>query len=115
MTKVLWAIQAVLAALFLFAGGMKLALPAAELAKQATLPIGFLRFIGVCEVLGALGLVLPGLTGIRRELTALAAVGLVVIMAGATLVSASAVPAMVGALAAAVAWGRRPSRALATV
>jgi len=115
MSKILWTIQALLAALFLFAGGMKLALPAAELAKQASLPVEFLRFIGVCEVLGALGMVLPGLFKVRRELTSLAAVGLVAIMVGATVISASPVPAVVGALAAVVAWGRRTARVPAVV
>jgi hypothetical protein len=110
----LWTIQAVLALLFLFAGGMKLAMPLAELTRQSPLPGGFLRFIGACEVLGALGLVLPGLLGIRRGLTPLAAVGLVIIMTGAVVITlaagqggAAAVPLVVGVLAAVVARARR--------
>ena len=55
----LWIIQGLLALLFLFAGGVKLIVPIAAMAKQTGLPGGFLRFIAVCEVLGALGLVLP--------------------------------------------------------
>lgn len=109
----LWTIQGVLAALFLFAGGMKLALPAAELTKQTPLPLGFLRFIGVAEVLGALGLILPGLLRIRPGLTPLAAAGLAVIMTGATVVSlmmgpagGAVVPLVVGLLAAFVVHGR---------
>lgn len=109
----LWTVQGLLAALFLFAGGMKLAMPAALLAQQAHLPGGFMKFIGVCEVLGALGLVLPGLTKIRQELTPLAALGLLIIMVGATTVTllqglgpAAIVPAAVGGLAAVVARGR---------
>ena len=47
----------------------------------------FLRFIGLCEVLGALGLILPRLLGIRPGLTPLAATGLVIIMVGATVVT----------------------------
>lgn len=82
----LWTIQTLLAALFLFAGGMKLAVPIDLLLKQMPLPLPglFLRFIGTCEVLGAFGLILPGLLRIRRELTSLAASGLIVIMIGAT-------------------------------
>ena len=81
--KVLWTLQGVLAVLFLLAGGAKLLTPAEQLAAQSPLPVGFLQFIGVCEVMGALGLVLPSLTGIRPQLTSLAAAGLVVIMVGA--------------------------------
>jgi hypothetical protein len=110
----LWTVQAVLALLFVFAGGMKLAMPLAELAKQSPLPGGFLRFIGVCELLGGLGLVLPGILGIRRGLTPLAAVGLAIIMIGAVGVTlgagqgaATVVPLVVGGLAAVVAIGRR--------
>jgi hypothetical protein len=110
---VLWTLQGVLAALFLFAGGVKLALPLAALEKVTPLPAPFIKFIGGAEVLGAIGLVLPGLLRIRTELTALAAAGLVIIMAGATTVTvatqglAPAVfPLVVGILAATVARGR---------
>lgn len=113
----LWVIQAVLAALFLFAGGMKLVLPIEAMAGPVDLPGWFLRFIGVAEVAGGLGLVLPGIFRIHRELTPLAAIGLVIIMAGAagiTLVSgavaAALVPATVGVLCAAVARARRVQR-----
>jgi hypothetical protein len=109
----LWIVQAVLAALFLFAGGMKLVMPAETLTQGTTLSAGFLRFIGVAEMLGALGLVLPGLFQIRTILTPLAAGGLVSIMVGATIitaasmgVSAAVLPAVVGILAASVAYGR---------
>jgi hypothetical protein len=115
MTLVLWVVQVLLALLFLFAGGVKLVLPIEEMTKQAPvqLPGLFLRFIGVAEVLGALGLILPGLLRIRQGLTPLAALGLVVIMAGATSVTlmtgdvALALPPLVvGLLAALVAYGR---------
>jgi hypothetical protein len=112
--RVLWVIQGLLAALFLFAGGFKLALPLAALAKLSPLPAPFLKFIGVCEVTGAIGLILPGLFGIRTGLTSLAALGLVIIMLGATVVTAAthgAAPALLpfvaGSLAATVALGRR--------
>src|SRR5207248_310295 len=83
----LWVIQGLLAALFLFAGGFKLALPLAALAKVSPLPAAFLKFIGVCEVTGAVALILPGLLRIRTGLTPLAAAGLVIIMIGATVVT----------------------------
>jgi uncharacterized membrane protein YphA (DoxX/SURF4 family) len=109
----LWVVQSVLAALFLFAGVMKLAAPSAELAKMSTLSPEFLKFIGACEVLGALGLVLPGLLRVRIGLTPLAAVGLVVIMIGAVVTTvatygaaAAATPLVVGVLAAIVAVRR---------
>src|SRR5262249_51610408 len=111
--SLLWIIQALLAATFLFAGGMKLALPLEALTAQTPLPGAFIRFIGVAEVLGAVGLILPGLLRIQRHLTPLAAAGLVVIMVGATVLTvatasaASAlIPGIVGLLAAAVAYGR---------
>jgi hypothetical protein len=71
-----WTIQTLLAALFLFAGGMKLVLPIEAMTKQILLPGWFLRFIGIAEVLGALGLILPWLLDIKRVLTPLAAFGL---------------------------------------
>jgi hypothetical protein len=112
--RVLWTIQALLAALFLFAGGYKLVAPADQLAAAAPgLPIPFLRFIATMEVLGALGLILPGLFGIRQVLTPLAACGLVIIMIGAvtvTVLTMGAAPALLpfitGILAATVAYGR---------
>jgi hypothetical protein len=110
---VLWVIQGLLAALFLFAGGFKLALPLAALAKVSPLPAPFLKFIGACEVTGALGLILPGLLRIRTDLTPLAAAGLVIIMTGATVatvatqgVAPAALPLVVGILAGVVALSR---------
>jgi hypothetical protein len=77
------------------------------------LPGLFLRFIGVCELLGGIGLILPSLLRIRPGLTPLAAAGLIVIMIGATGITlayigiASAlIPLVVGILAAFVAYGR---------
>jgi hypothetical protein len=113
MTYALWIVQGLLAALFLFAGGVKLVMPIAELEKQMGMPGWFLRFIAVAEVLGALGLVLPGLLRIRPGLTPLAATGLVIIMLGATVITLATgaiAPAMmslvVGLLAAFIAYGR---------
>src|SRR5512141_1437547 len=87
MNIALWIIQALLAALFLFTGGMKLITPIEEMTKQIAMPGWFLRFIGVAEVLGAIGLILPWLLRIRPALTPLAAAGLSVIMTGATVLT----------------------------
>ena len=110
---VLWTVQGLLALLFLFAGGMKLVVPIEVLTKQMPLPGPFVRFIGVAEVLGAMGLILPGLLRIRRGLTPLAAAGLAIVMTGATVltlaggaVASALVPLAVGLLAAFVAYGR---------
>lgn len=116
MTYALWTVQILLAILFLFAGGMKLALPVEALTQQMPLPGPFLRFIGVAEVLGAFGLILPGLLRIRQGLTPLAAAGLAIIMIGATVVTAASMgvapalgPTVVGLLAAFVVYGRSAS------
>lgn len=118
MNIALWILQVLLALLFLFAGGTKLvmsieAMRAMGSPNQVLLPGLLIRFIGVCEVLGALGLILPGLFRIRTGLTPLAAVGLVIIMIGATVltvvgdgVAAAVFPAVVGVLLALVAYGR---------
>jgi hypothetical protein len=113
MTYALWIVQGLLALLFLWAGGIKLVLPLEELAGPVPLPGSFLRFIGVVEVLGAIGLILPGLLRIRPGLTPLAAAGLVIIMIGATVITLASgdvamalIPLVVGSLAAFVAYGR---------
>ncbi len=114
MTYVLWIVQALLALLFLFTGGMKLVLPMEMLTGPVVLPEWLVRSIGVLEVLGALGLVLPGLLRIRRELTPLAAAGLVILMSGATGATVASmdvvtalIPFVAGLLCAFVAYGRR--------
>src|SRR3989441_11224735 len=86
MTHALWIVQGLLALLFLWAGGIKLVLPLEKLTGPIPLPGPFLRFIGVAEVLGAVGLILPGLLRIRPGLTPLAAAGVVIIMIGATVI-----------------------------
>ncbi len=109
----LWIIQVILALIFLFTGSMKLIVPIEEMKGPVQLPGLFLRFIGVCEVLGGIGLVLPGLLRIRPGLTPLAAAGLVIIMIGATVTTImggqaaiAILPFAVGVLSAVVAWGR---------
>src|SRR5437764_12413877 len=89
VTITLWTVQALLALLFLFAGSMKLIMPIEMMTAQMPiqLPGLFLRFIGIAEIAGALGLILPGLLRIRRGLTPLAACGLIIIMLGATIIT----------------------------
>ncbi len=123
MNILLWVIQILLALLFLFAGGTKLIWSMEDMQEMASpdqvqLPELFIRFIGVVEVLGALGLVLPGIFRIRRGLTALAATGLAIIMVGAVIITIAGggppitriamaiTPLIVGVLCAFVAYGR---------
>ena len=113
LSSALWIVQGLLALIFLFAGGTKLVLPIEEMTKEVALPGSFLRLLGVAEVLGAIGLILPGLLRIRPGLTPLAAAGLVLIMIGATVISLTImgpapalIPLVVGLLATFVAYGR---------
>jgi uncharacterized membrane protein YphA (DoxX/SURF4 family) len=113
MNVALWIVQALLALVFLFSGSMKFVMSVEEMTKQMSMPGWFLHFIGVCEVLGGLGVILPWLTGIRPGLTPLAAAGLVIIMIGATVITLMIsdiamvlIPLVVGILAAFVAYGR---------
>ena len=114
---VLWVVQVLLALLFIWGGGIKLVLPLEQLAGppgSVALPGAFLRFIGVVEVLGGLGLILPGLLRIRPGLTPLAAAGLVIVMIGAVVITLlgdgsagmALIPGVTGLLAAFVAYGR---------
>ena len=112
--RALWTAQVLVALLFLFAGSMKFIMPAEKMQQgPIVFPLAFMYFIGLCECLGALGLVLPGLTRIHTELTPLAAAGLTIIMIGATTVTvigmgaaAAVVPAVVGLVTAWIAYGR---------
>lgn len=115
MNTALWIIQVLLAALFIFAGGMKLVLPIEEMLEQMPIPLPgwFLPFIGVAELLGGIGLLLPWLTRIQPKLTPLAAAGLVIIMIGAVVltlltgeIAMALMPLVVGLLCAFVAYGR---------
>jgi len=114
INAVVWSIQGLLAALFAFAGGMKLVLPIEAMQQgPLALPGPFLRFIGVAEVCGAVGLILPWALRIQPRLTPLAAAGLMVIMTGATLLTAlggqlpaALFPFAVGMLLSVVAYQR---------
>lgn len=87
MNIAIWVIQALAAIAFLGAGGMKVSQPLDKLAKNMSWVNEFspvqIRLIGTAEILGALGLILPGVTGILPILTPIAAAALVVLMLGA--------------------------------
>ena len=114
----LWVVQVLLAVGFFMAGGTKVAQPIEELAKQMAfvshMPAFMVRFIGLSEVLGAIGLILPAATRIKPELTKIAAALLALVMGLAFLSHfvltsdpSHAPPSLVlGLLSAFVAWGR---------
>lgn len=115
MNRALWIVQFLLALLFVFSGVMKFVMPVDEMIQgmPETFASGaFLHFIGVCEILGGIGLILPGLLGIKPGLTPVAAVGLLIIMIGAVIitlpqgVALAAVPFVTGLLTGFVAYGR---------
>jgi len=124
MNILLWIVQVILALMFLMAGGMKLVIPFDKLMamgppNQLILPAMFLKFIGVCEVLGALGLILPGIFKRQQYLTPLAAIGLLIIMIGAVVVTLMGPggtfvisPLVFALLCAFVAYGRWKVRPL---
>ena len=115
MNIILWIVQVLLSLLFTFAGVSKFLMPVDEMVKNmpSYMSIEIIYFIGVCEILGGIGLVVPWLTKIKPSLTPLAAICLVVIMIGATAFTASVsvlqaiFPLIIGILCAFVAWGRK--------
>ena len=85
MKIILWIVQVLLAAVFFAHGGFLIAPPADMVAMiDAQLTPAFRLFLGVAEVLAAIGLILPGVTRILPWLTPLAAAGLMIVMASAT-------------------------------
>jgi putative oxidoreductase len=84
MNVFLWIFQFLLAAVFLAHGLLFLAPPASMLELLRPIPVGFRLFLGVAEVLAAVGLTLPGLTRIQPMLVSWAAAGVMIIMIGAT-------------------------------
>ena len=88
MNRALWIVQVLLALLFLFAGGAKFVVPVDQMTQgmPAWMSISFLHVVGACEVLGAIGLILPRALNIAPVLTPIAAVGCAIVMAGATVV-----------------------------
>src|SRR5262245_36393931 len=120
--RILWILQGLLALLFLFAGVMKFIMPVEQMNNGSPVQLSglFLHFVGVCEILGALGLVFPGLLGIKPGLTPLAAVCLAILMLGAVVipliggtVTPALFPLVVGLLVVFVARERRGSSAMA--
>lgn len=114
MNIVLWVLQLLLAAAF-FAHGWLLLMPPPEIAAQmnAQLPRAFWVFLGVAEVLAAVGLTLPGITRILPRLVPAAAAGVMVVMIAATIwhfaraeYSGAAITAVLLAMATFTAYGR---------
>ena len=119
MNVLLWVLQGLVSLVFLFSGGTKLVMSAEKMREMSPpnsimLPGAFVKFIGVMEILGGLGLILPGLTKVRKNLTPVAAFCLLIIMIGAVVISimgpgvgAAIIPFVVGILCAVIAYGRR--------
>ncbi len=113
----LWVVQVLLGAMFTMAGVMKSSTAIAELATKVPwvteVPMWMVRFIGISELAGGIGLIVPALTRIRPGLTALAGLGLAVVMVLAAgyhvmhgELQALPINFVLGGLAAFVAWGR---------
>lgn len=118
MNIVLWVIASLLALAFLLSGAIKVIQPAEKLAGMGMgwapdFPAAGVKTIGALEVLAAIGLILPAVTGIAPILVPLAAVGLVLVMIGAVVVhvrrgenTGTIAPIVFLILSAVVAWGR---------
>jgi uncharacterized membrane protein YphA (DoxX/SURF4 family) len=118
MNVFLWVLAGVLAAVFLASGAMKLLRTKEQLAGAGQgwveqFPPGMIKLIGVLEVAAAIGLVLPPALDIAPVLAPIAAVGLIILIAGAVTTHARrqewsnvAVNAFLAVLGAVVAWGR---------
>ena len=113
--RLVWALQILLALAFL-AHGVLMLFPPAEVAQQmnATLPRWFQLFIGIAEILAAIGITLPGITGIQPWLVSWAAGGLMIVMVSATIfhlwrreISSAATTVVLLAMATFVARARR--------
>jgi hypothetical protein len=119
MNQILWSLQVILALLFLGSGLAKSIMSKERMLESgqtgaAAMPLGFVRFIAICEILGAVGLIVPRAVGIHPELTAFAAIGFAIIMAGAAVVhyrihefKPIAVNAVLFCLCILVAYGRQ--------
>ncbi len=113
----LWIAQVLLAGMFIMSGFMKISQPIDQLSQMlpwaSQVPVGLVRFIGISELLGGLGLILPALLRIKPQLTALAAVGLATVMLFALLFhiskgefSAIGMNLGIALIALFIAWGR---------
>jgi uncharacterized membrane protein len=115
MNRTLWIVQFLLALLFLFAGVMKFVMPVEQMVQDMPSALAngaFMHFIGACEILGGIGLLLPSLLRIKPGLTPLVAAALVIIMIGATILSLpqgigiAMIPLVTGLLSGFIAYGR---------
>ncbi|WP_232666502.1 DoxX family protein [Pseudonocardia sp. TRM90224] len=121
MRIAVWIVSALLALAFLFIGGTKVLMPVADMeAASMGVPVVLLKIAGVAEVLGAFGIILPAATRILPALTPVAAAGLTLTMVGATVINIglgiyalAAQTAVLGLLAALVAWARFGPAAIA--
>ncbi|HEX8953968.1 MAG TPA: DoxX family protein [Polyangia bacterium] len=113
----LWIVQGLLAAAFMMAGLMKATQPIDKLAQRmqyvTRFPSWVTRFIGVSELAGGLGLVLPWATGVMPVLTPIAAAALALVMVLAAIhhlrhneAKMAPINVVLGGLALFVAWGR---------
>jgi hypothetical protein len=113
MNRALWVVQGLLAVYIFVVGLTHLLTPLDVLVQQKGMPGALIRFIGVAEVLAAIGLIVPAVTRIRPSLVPLAAAGLIPITLGAVVFHLSRgeyflapIPALVALLSAFVANGR---------
>ena len=118
MKVVLAVLQVLVGVQFLYVGGNKIITPVDQLAEQMawvnSIPASMVPVIGILEVAGALGLILPWLTGIQPQLVRWAAIGLVLTMLGAIAThfaigdpfSTYIAPLVFGGLSAFIAYGR---------
>lgn len=113
----LWTAQILLGLLFALAGAMKATLPLDQLAQMMawvpSFPPALVRFVGISDFLGGIGLILPAALRIRPQLTSWAAIGLSVIMVLAAALHASrseyaviGVNAVFLLMLLFIAWGR---------
>ena len=113
----LWIAQGLLAVMFIMAGVMKVTQPIEELAVSlpwvTSSPVSLIRFIGISELLGGLGLLIPGIFRFKPFLTIWAALGLAIIMVLAAIFHASKgeysaiiTNILIMGIALFIAWGR---------
>lgn len=120
MNTALWVAQALLAVVFAYSGALKVSQPREKLVAMgqtgvAVYPMPMVRFVASCELLGAVGIIVPWLTHTAPVLTTLAAAGFAVIMVGAVAAHARlheprnvAATSFILIVAAVVAVGRIP-------
>jgi putative oxidoreductase len=114
----LWVVQVLLGLMFLMAGGMKLMTSQADLVAQGMawagrLPSAMIPFIGISELLGGIGLILPSAIKVMPKVTSFAAIGLIVVMVLGAIehsmngeITAVPVNVVLAGMAGFVAWGR---------